>query len=99
MILVVSAFHWAPAAVIAPFQYTQMIWGVLFGYLVWGDVPEPVLFVGGGIVVASGLYILHRETLRPVPPVAPAAATPGPPPTASRRTAPSLRDTSRTPMF
>src|SRR3546814_10275232 len=70
MILVVSAFHWAPAAVIAPFQYTQMIWGVLFGYLVWGDVPEPVLFVGGGIVVASGLYILHRETLRRVPQVA-----------------------------
>ncbi|HET8728542.1 MAG TPA: DMT family transporter [Alphaproteobacteria bacterium] len=76
MLLVVSAFRWAPAAVVAPFQYTQMIWGVLFGYLVWGDLPDLPLFVGGGIVVASGLYILHRETVRRVPRTAPAAATP-----------------------
>jgi drug/metabolite transporter (DMT)-like permease len=76
MLLVVSAFRWAPAAVVAPFQYTQMLWGVLLGYLVWGDVPDRALLLGGGIVIASGLYILHRETLRRVPPVAPAAATP-----------------------
>jgi drug/metabolite transporter (DMT)-like permease len=76
MLLVVSAFRWAPAAVVAPFQYTQMLWGVLLGYLVWGDVPDRALLLGGGIVIASGLYILHRETLRRVPAVAPAAATP-----------------------
>lgn len=76
MLLVVAAFRWAPAAVVAPFQYTQMLWGVLLGYLVWGDVPDRALLVGGGIVIASGLYILHRETLRRVRPTAPATATP-----------------------
>lgn len=76
MMLIVFAFRQTPAAVIAPFQYTQMIWGVLLGYLVWGDVPDAALLVGGGIVVASGLYILRRETVRRVPTVTPAAATP-----------------------
>lgn len=60
----VLATREAPAVVVAPFQYTQMIWGVLFGLVLFGNRPEPLLFVGMGLVVASGLYTLWRETVR-----------------------------------
>jgi drug/metabolite transporter (DMT)-like permease len=53
----------APAATVAPFQYSQLLWGILFGYLIWAEVPDQWVLIGGGIVVASGLYILHRETV------------------------------------
>ena len=64
LILVVTGYRWAPAAVAAPFQYTQMLWGVLYGFLIFGDRPDWMLGVGGSIVIASGVYILHRETRR-----------------------------------
>ncbi|HEX6015781.1 MAG TPA: DMT family transporter [Geminicoccaceae bacterium] len=60
----VLATRETPAVVVAPFQYTQMIWGVLFGALLFADRPEPVLFVGMGLVVASGLYTIWREMVR-----------------------------------
>ena len=48
----------------APFNYLSLIWATILGFAVWGDVPTPGLLVGSAIVVASGLYILWRETLR-----------------------------------
>ena len=73
-----QAFRFAPAAVAAPFSYTAMIWAMVLGYLIWGDLPTPAL-VGGALVVAgSGLYILYRETIRRRSPVqAPITASPG----------------------
>lgn len=62
LICIISAFKAMPAAVIAPFQYTQMVWGVAFGYLIWSDVPDASIALGCAVVIASGLYILHRET-------------------------------------
>lgn len=62
-----NAFSRAPLAVVAPFDYTAIIWSVLFGYAVWGDMPALTTWAGTAIVVASGLYILHRET-RSAPP-------------------------------
>jgi drug/metabolite transporter (DMT)-like permease len=59
-----QAFRFAPAAICTPFTYTSMIWAMLFGYAFWGDVPSAPLIVGAGIVAASGLYILYRETVR-----------------------------------
>src|SRR6266853_1773634 len=69
-----QALSYAPAAAVAPFNYTQMIWAVIFGFIVWGDLPTLNLMIGVALVVASGLYILHRETRRrrsdlPPPPV------------------------------
>jgi len=61
---IVFATRAAPAAVIAPFQYTQMVWAMVFGLLVFGDSPSLNLFLGLAIVVASGLYIVWRETIR-----------------------------------
>lgn len=60
----VMATRNSPAAVVAPFQYTQMIWAMMFGLLLFGDVPQPIMLVGMALVVGSGLYTLWRETVR-----------------------------------
>jgi drug/metabolite transporter (DMT)-like permease len=60
-LLLAQAFRSAPAALIAPFQYSQMLYGILAGLLVFGDVPQPRMLVGAAIIVLSGLYILRRE--------------------------------------
>ena len=65
LLCIFAAFRRTPAAVLAPFQYTQMIWGVLAGLLLFGEQPDIAVAVGAVLVVGSGLYILHRET-RPV---------------------------------
>jgi drug/metabolite transporter (DMT)-like permease len=57
-----QAYRYAPAAVIAPFTYSAIIWATLFGWLVWSDLPTSFVIIGAAIVMASGLYILHRET-------------------------------------
>lgn len=56
------AFRLAPAAVISPFDYTGLLYAAVIGYYVWGDVPTATFLVGAAIVMASGLYILYRET-------------------------------------
>ena len=60
----ILAFQNGEAAVVAPFRYSAAIWAVSFGYLMFGDLPDWFVVVGGTIVIASGLYILHRETRR-----------------------------------
>lgn len=57
------AYGLAPASVVAPFDYTHLIWSVLFGWYIWGDFPDLRTWIGCAIVVASGLYILYRETI------------------------------------
>jgi drug/metabolite transporter (DMT)-like permease len=57
-----QAFRLSPVAVIAPFDYGALVFAVGFGYLIWRDVPDVFIVVGSLIVIASGLYILHRET-------------------------------------
>jgi drug/metabolite transporter (DMT)-like permease len=59
---VILAHKLAPAPVLAPFMYTQIIWMILLGYLVFGDVPAPRTLAGTSIIVASGLYLLYRES-------------------------------------
>lgn len=62
--LLIRGHRLAPASTLAPFIYTQMIWTTALGFLVFGDVPHYWTIVGGSIVIASGLYLLHRETVR-----------------------------------
>jgi drug/metabolite transporter (DMT)-like permease len=59
--LLALAHRYAPAHVIAPFLYQQVVYMAIFGYLVFGDVPSPGLWLGAAIVIASGLYLFHRE--------------------------------------
>jgi drug/metabolite transporter (DMT)-like permease len=56
------AYSIAPAPIIAPFSYSQLLWMALIGYVVFNDVPSLNTGIGAGIVVASGLYLLYRET-------------------------------------
>ncbi len=51
----------APASVLSPFVYTQLIWVIVLGYLVFGQVPNSWTVAGAAIVIASGLYLLYRE--------------------------------------
>jgi drug/metabolite transporter (DMT)-like permease len=62
-VLITQAFRRAPPAVVAPFEYTGMVWASLFGYLVFGDLPTPPVIAGAMVIIGSGLYILHRETV------------------------------------
>jgi drug/metabolite transporter (DMT)-like permease len=52
------------ASLLAPFSYSQMIWSTLMGYLVFDAVPEPWTWCGAAVIVASGVYIAHRERIR-----------------------------------
>ncbi len=52
-------------AFVAPFRYTNLIWAMLTGYLVFGDVPDGYMILGAAIIVCSGLYTLYRERKKP----------------------------------
>ena len=51
----------APASVVVPYQYSMIIWAVMFGIAVFGDVPHPATVIGAAIIIAAGLYIFLRE--------------------------------------
>ena len=54
----------APPSAVVPFNYLSLVWATILSFAIWGDVPTPALLTGSAIVVASGLYILWRETVR-----------------------------------
>jgi drug/metabolite transporter (DMT)-like permease len=56
------ALHLAPASAVAPFYYLSLVWASILGFAVWGDVPTVSLVIGSGVVVASGLFLLWRES-------------------------------------
>jgi len=66
----IAQFWWtrslslAPPSAVVPFNYLSLVWATILGFAIWGDVPTPDLLLGSAIVVASGLYILWRETMR-----------------------------------
>lgn len=59
--LLIIAHRLAPPVVLAPFMYTQLIWVIALGYLIFADLPNHWTVAGAATVVASGLYLLHRE--------------------------------------
>ena len=56
-----KALQLAPAPAVTPFYYLMLVWALVFGFLLWGDVPSASLLVGSGIVVATGLFLFLRE--------------------------------------
>jgi len=81
LLILIAAYRRSPAALVAPFQYTQMLWAIALGALIWSDLPEPIMLLGASIVAASGLFILYRETAlgrRPTASLHPNAAAPKP---------------------
>ncbi|MBT7146901.1 MAG: hypothetical protein HN893_08335, partial [Rhodospirillales bacterium] len=63
-ILVTSSIKAAPIAILAPFEYTALLWAVGFDIVIWQIFPSFYTYLGAGILVSTGLYILHRETRR-----------------------------------
>src|SRR6266571_7809346 len=51
----------APASVVVPYQYSMIVWAVIFGYFVFGDVPEVATILGAAIIIGAGIYIFLRE--------------------------------------
>ncbi len=60
-LLLTESYRFAPASVVAPFDYTQLLWVFLFGYFAFGEVPTVYVLVGAGIIVLAGLYVIWRE--------------------------------------
>ncbi|WP_240635508.1 DMT family transporter [Lysobacter enzymogenes] len=58
---VTEAFRLGEASLIAPLEYTALIWGVILDLTLWGVLPDAVTWIGAAIIVASGLYLLRRE--------------------------------------
>jgi drug/metabolite transporter (DMT)-like permease len=61
-ILLTNAYQRARASVVSPFDYTALVYGFILAWIFFQEVPDAFLIVGGLIVVASGIYIIHRET-------------------------------------
>ena len=62
--IIMLAFRYADASVLAPFSYTQLLWVSILGYLAFGEVPDVWTITGAAFIVASGLYTAHRERVR-----------------------------------
>jgi len=59
-----SAFSRAQVSLLAPFEYTALIWAALIGYVVWADIPSLRMWAGAAIIIGCGLYVVHRESLQ-----------------------------------
>ncbi len=62
--LLAQAYRIAEATLLAPFEYTALLFAVLWGVLWWGDWPDATAFLGIALIVGSGLFVFYRETLR-----------------------------------
>lgn len=61
-LFIISAYKNAEAVIVAPMQYSQMIWAIIFGFLIFNETPDRVTLIGAGVIMASGLYIVLRES-------------------------------------
>ncbi|MEQ9639242.1 MAG: DMT family transporter [Alphaproteobacteria bacterium] len=60
-LLLGEAFRHAPVALVAPFEYTALVWATILGFVFWHELPDAFTWAGAAILVASGLYVMHRE--------------------------------------
>ncbi|WP_460823756.1 DMT family transporter [Lysobacter olei] len=65
---ITEAFRLGEASLIAPLEYTALLWGVILDATLWGVLPDRVTWLGAAIIIASGLYLLHRERVRALAP-------------------------------
>ena len=84
-IVLTESYRYAPASLVAPFDYTSMLWALVLGYLAFGELPTALGFLGGAIIVAAGLFVIWRERQLGLDRALPAPLAP-PPPLISRGT-------------
>src|SRR5215813_15477884 len=60
-LMLTESYRLAPASLIAPFDYTSMLWALILGYLVFREVPSALVFAGAAIIAAAGLFVIWRE--------------------------------------
>jgi len=60
-IFLTESYRYASASVVAPFDYTSMIWALVLGYAVFGETPTPMIVLGSAIIAAAGLFVIWRE--------------------------------------
>ncbi len=68
--LITQAFRVAPASVVAPFDYSGLIWAAMLGWLVWQEIPSPWFYAGAVLIAGSGIYVAlfhHREDKKAAP--------------------------------
>lgn len=63
-LLITQSLKLAPASILAPLQYSLLLWAIIFGWLFFGDIPEAQMMIGAAIIVLAGLFIFHRENVR-----------------------------------
>lgn len=73
---VIMALRSGDISAVAPFRYSALLWAMLLGYLVFGDVPDALMVTGATIIVLSGLYAFYRERIRHRPVAADASGLP-----------------------
>ena len=69
--LITEAFRLAPASLVAPFEYTALIWAIGLDWIVWQVLPAPRMLIGSGIIETAGLYLLYRQRRREGPGIDP----------------------------
>ena len=60
--LLIRAYHAAPASLVAPFAYTEIVWSSAIGFAAFGDIPDSATLIGAAVLIASGLYLLRRAS-------------------------------------
>src|SRR5690606_40870873 len=65
-VLLTEAFRRGEASMIAPLEYTALVWGVMLDLALWQVLPDGLTWAGAGIIIASGLYMIRRERVRNV---------------------------------
>jgi drug/metabolite transporter (DMT)-like permease len=63
-ILIVTAFRTAEASLVVPFRYSIVVFAVIFGFALFGDIPDRWSFLGIALIVGAGIYMVHREAVR-----------------------------------
>jgi drug/metabolite transporter (DMT)-like permease len=60
-IFLTESYRYAPASVVAPFDYMALLWAFFFGYVLFGEIPSRYVYAGAAIVAGSGLFVIWRE--------------------------------------
>jgi drug/metabolite transporter (DMT)-like permease len=60
-LLLTESYRYAAASVVAPFDYTSMVWALVLGYVMFGEEPTPMVLLGSAIIAAAGLFVIWRE--------------------------------------